>query len=165
MPVTHILSYLCNSIDRRLHHYMETSMQVNSQINFGPILAMQLEAIHHRYWINMEIMTWTACFIITTEKKNGNTKNGNTKTNEKNNHPVCVGTVYEAVKRIIYWLKFFLGTTIDHLASSDEDEPIINLNHLGHDAENEGLYPFRRSSSSQYQRVSCIDIEIEMNAK
>lgn len=57
-----------------------------------------------------------------------------------------------------------LGSTIDHLASSDEDEPIINLNHLGHDAENEGLYPFRRSSSSQYQRVSIIEIEFRMNA-
>ncbi|XP_055309269.1 uncharacterized protein LOC129573097 [Sitodiplosis mosellana] len=45
------------------------------------------------------------------------------------------------------------GSTIDHLASSDEDEPIINLNnHLGHDTENEGLYPFRRSSSCQYNR-------------
>lgn len=50
----------------------------------------------------------------------------------------------------------FLGSTIDHLASSDEDEPIINLNHLGHDTENEGLYPFRRSSSCQYNRVSWI---------
>lgn len=46
------------------------------------------------------------------------------------------------------------GSINDHLASSDEDEPIINLNHLGHDTENEGLYPFRRSSSSQYHRVS-----------
>lgn len=47
-----------------------------------------------------------------------------------------------------------IGSNIDHLASSDENEPIINLNHLGHDTENEGLYPFRRSSTSQYHRVN-----------
>lgn len=46
------------------------------------------------------------------------------------------------------------GTTVENIVSSDEDEPILNLNHLGHDAENEGLYPFRRSSSNQYHKVS-----------
>lgn len=51
-----------------------------------------------------------------------------------------------------------VGSTIDHLASSDDEEQIINLNHIGHDTENEGQYPFRRSTSCQYHRVGYIFI-------
>lgn len=60
--------------------------------------------------------------------------------------------MYE-LKRNYVCFVIISGSTIDHLASSDEDEPIINLNHLGHDTENEGLYPFRRNGSNQYHRV------------
>lgn len=48
-PIAHNLLFLCYFTDRPLHHYMETSIQVNSQINIGPILAIQRAAIQHRY--------------------------------------------------------------------------------------------------------------------
>lgn len=60
-------------------------------------------------------------------------------------------------------LRVVLGATIDHVVSSDEDEPILNLNHIGHDAENEGLYPFKRSSTNQYHKVSVFGMASASN--
>lgn len=46
------------------------------------------------------------------------------------------------------------GTPIDTIPSSDEEGPTgIHSNHLNHETEDEGLFTFRRSSSSQYHRV------------
>lgn len=144
---------------------METSIQGNKQINTGRIrghimvlVEMRLACQHSS--INMVTMMLMGHCTITIEKRNDNTKSESIKINAKNSHPVrtiCQSLFANATKGQHFWnhiFYFLQGSTIDHLVSSDEDEPIINLNHISHDTENEGMFPFRRSTSSQYHRVS-----------
>lgn len=74
---------------------MEINIQGNNQINTGRIRdrimhQVGIQQVCHRYLINMAAMTSTDHFIITIEKKNGNTKNGSTKTNAKNKRLVSL---------------------------------------------------------------------------
>lgn len=54
----------------------------------------------------------------------------------------------------LFYIQICLGPPIDPMASSDEDEPVANNNnHLGHETEEECLFPFRRNNTNQYHRV------------
>lgn len=51
----------------------------------------------------------------------------------------------------MFQLQFNSGPAIESMLSSDEDEQ--SSNQLGQEAEDEGLFQFRRSNASQYHKV------------
>lgn len=53
--------------------------------------------------------------------------------------------------KLMFQLQFNSGPAIESMLSSDEDEQ--SSNQLGQEAEDEGLFQFRRSNASQYHKV------------